>query len=76
MPFLITDNGISGIWMLKNRITFLCTATSSRGLEKILHQIVETPVVMKFPSEYELIHKVSPVEGATIKPCENKEEML
>ena len=31
---------------------------------------------MKFPSEYELINKVSPIEGATVKPCETKEIML
>lgn len=31
---------------------------------------------MKFPSEYELIHNVSPLEGSEIKCCESKEEMF
>jgi hypothetical protein len=54
----------------------MCTATSNRGLEAILHDIVDSPVVMKFPSEYELIHKVSPAEGSEIKVCSDKQIMM
>lgn len=54
---------------MKNKIVYFCTATTNKGLEKILHRLVETPVVFKFSSEYELIHKVSPLEAAEIKTC-------
>jgi hypothetical protein len=64
------------LWALKNRTAFMCTATSNRGLEVILHDIVDSPVVMKFPSEYELTHKVSPSEGSEIKVCADKKIMM
>lgn len=62
--------------MMKKRIAFFCTATSNVGLQRILNSVVNTPLVMKFSSEYELIHKVSPIEGSSIKCCNSKDMMI
>lgn len=57
-------------------MTYFGTATSNRGLEKILHSVVNTPAVLKFQSEYELVNSVSPLEGGKIRPCSTKDEWL
>lgn len=75
-PFSIVNSTLAGLWTFKNRSTYFCTATSNRGLEKILHTIVNTPEVLRFPSEYELINSVSPLDGGTIKPCEDYESKI
>lgn len=74
--FTVANGGMTGLWMLRNRTAFFCTATSNRGLTRILEQVVSKPVVLTFSSEYELIHKVSPIEGNQIKCCATKEAML
>ena len=75
-PFCIANNTLAGLWNMCNRTVFFCTATSNKRLEKIIFQVVGNPVVMQFPSEYELMYKVSPIEGGKIKTCSSKAAMF
>ena len=53
------------------------TATSSVGLERIIMQVItnpEYPKKLSFSSEYELINKISSVDGAKIEPRKTKAE--
>ena len=42
------------------------TATSSPSIERLISNTITPPVLLKFKSEYELVHAVSPVSDPTI----------
>jgi hypothetical protein len=45
------------------------SATSNRGLEKIVYGIFGNHKILSFKSEFEMIHKVSTIGTGDIKPC-------
>ena len=60
--FHVAASGISGLWAFANRRMYAFSASSNRGVERIMYNVVERPQVLSFKSEYELIHGISAVE--------------
>lgn len=58
----------------KNVIAF--SATTSPSHERILFHCVKKPMSLKFISEYEMIHEVSPVSVPNIILCKNEKQKL
>jgi hypothetical protein len=50
------------------------SATTSKGLERIVCDILGDCSIVKFKSEYEMIHKVSTVSNGIIKTFATKDE--
>ena len=45
------------------------SATSSVPYERLINNCICTPTVLKFKSEYEMVHGTSPVTDPSIVPC-------
>ena len=52
------------------------TATSSPAYERLLNNCIGTPKVMRFKSEYEMVHGTSPVQEAIIRSCTDVHSVL
>lgn len=61
---------------MNNREVYLFTATSNKALEKIVYKVLGLYQVMKFKSEFELVHKCSNLEQGIIKPFRSNEEVM
>ena len=65
-PYHIEKQGIKGIWQLKGKRVFAFSATSSISHERLINNCIVRPKVLKFKSEYELIHGTNPITDATV----------
>jgi hypothetical protein len=54
----------------------MLSATSNKGLERIIGDILGDYSILKFKSEYEMINKISNVASGTILTYNSKEEVL
>lgn len=52
---------ITGIWQFKGKKVIAFSATSSIPIERFVNNCIARPFILKFPSEYELIHGISPI---------------
>ena len=68
-PYQVQQNVIKGIWQLCGHKVIAFSATSSSGYERFVHNCITPPAVLKFKSEYELVHATSPVADPTIRSC-------
>ena len=68
-PYHVQKSGAKGLWQLNGRRVIAFTATSSVHYERFVSNCITKPIVLKFKSEYELVHGASPVSDATIIPC-------
>ena len=75
-PYSVQQQGIQGLWQLKGKQVFAFSATSSASYERLLTNCVARPTVLKFKSEYELVHGSSPIADATIVPVADTASML
>jgi len=60
-PYLIRDSNISGLWTLKDKKVIAFSASSSIIYEKFINNCINKPKVLKFKSQYELVHGISPI---------------
>ena len=68
-PYHLKQKSIRGLWELKGRKVIAFSATSSVPYERFVNNCIDKPTVLKFKSEYELIHGVSPVADPTVIAC-------
>ena len=68
-PYIIQHQAIKGIWQLRGHRVIAFTATSSTPYERLVNNCIAPPVVLKFKSEYELLHDIAPVSDPTVIPC-------
>ena len=68
-PYMIQHPAIKGIWQLRGHRVIAFTATSSQPYERLVNNCIVPPVVLKFKSEYELIHDIAPVSDPTVITC-------
>jgi hypothetical protein len=45
------------------------SATSSVPYERLINNCICTPTVLKFKSEYEMVHGTSPITDPSVVPC-------
>ena len=64
--YLLSDTSAKGLWTFRDRQVIAFTATSSPSIERLISNTITPPVLLKFKSEYELVHAVSPVSDPTI----------
>ena len=76
VPFHLHASGLSGLWRFKGRKVYAFTATSSPAYERLLNNCIGAPKVLKFKSEYEMVHGTSPVQEAIIRPCTDHQSVL
>ena len=76
VPYCIHSGGLSGLWKFKGRKVYAFSATSSPAYERLLNNCIGAPRVLKFKSEYEMVHGSSPVQEAIIKPCPDHQSAL
>jgi hypothetical protein len=62
--------------MLTGRKVVLFSATHSKSVERILLGIFGDISLLKFSSEYELLHRASSVSGSVIRTFHTKELLL
>ena len=60
-PYYVHKVGLNGLWNFKGRKVYAFSATSSPPYERLVNNCICTPKVLKFKSEYELVHGMSPV---------------
>lgn len=60
-PFIAEDNGLHGLWKLKEKRVVAFTATSSVCHERFVNNCINKPLVLHFKSEYELKSGVTPI---------------
>ena len=61
VPYSLHASGLSGLWKFKGRKVYAFSATTSPAYEKLLNNCIGAPRVLKFKSEYEMVHGTSPV---------------
>ena len=52
------------------------SATSSQGFERMVSNCIAPPKVLRFKSEYELVHGSSPVQEAIIRSFRSESMLL
>ncbi len=68
ISFKTSPLGIAGIWNLTGRNVFFFSATSSKILERIIDKIFQDHKMIRFSSEFEIVHKCSNLEQGIVKP--------
>lgn len=74
-PYMVAQSKLNGLWCLKDKQVIAFSATSSLAHERLIHNCIIPPMVLKFKSEYELIHGTSPVQYPNIVICKDEEEL-
>ena len=69
MPYLAQQQGVKGIWQLRDKQVFAFSATSSVSHERLLAHCLSRPRVLKFKSEFEMSQGANPVGEADIVVC-------
>jgi hypothetical protein len=67
---------LTGLWALKMKTVIAFTATTSPAHERVVHNCIAPPLVLRFSSEYELIHGISPVQSPNIITCKDESTMF
>lgn len=67
--------GIKGLWALRGKKVIAFSATSSTSYERFMGNVVKQPVVVKFKSEYELVHHTSPIADPAVVACNTEAEV-
>jgi Type III restriction enzyme, res subunit len=75
-PYCLHGIGLSGLWQFKNRRVFAFSATSSPPYERLVNNCIGMPTVLKFKSEYELVHGTSPIQEALIRQVSSKHSLI
>jgi len=57
------------LWQFRGHKVIAFTATSSVSYERLVHHCICPPTVLKFKSEFELVHGTPPVADPTIVSC-------
>lgn len=65
-PYFVTNQGLAGMWQFKSRKVFAFSATTSIAFERFVNNCINALAVLKFASEYELKHGVSPISEGYI----------
>ena len=60
-PYTVIEGSLSGIWSLKDKWVVAFSATTSPIYERLIHNCIRKPKVLKFKSEFELVNEVSPI---------------
>ena len=76
VPYYLHASGLSGLWKFKGRNVYAFSATSSPSYERLLNNCIGAPRVLKFKSEYEMVHGTSPVQEAIIRQCPDHQSAL
>jgi hypothetical protein len=74
--YTINNNAITGVWSLKNFKVIAFSATTSTSLERYVNNCISRPTVLKFTSEYELIHGTTSIQDGHIIACGSRKNML
>lgn len=74
-PYMLRDINITGLWSFKDKKVFAFTASSSIIYEKFINNCINKPKVLKFKSQYEFIHGITPIQEATHVNYKNEEEL-
>ncbi len=75
-PFKACGGSIRGLWLLNNRKVFLFSATHSKSVEKILLGVFDDLSLLKFRSEFEIIHQTSSVAGSVVRTYQSSDLLL
>ena len=75
-PFLATHNGIQGLWSLANRKVLLFSATSHKGMERIVEEVLGKVVSLKFQSEFEILNRSGGATDGLVLTFRSEEELL
>ena len=76
VPYSLHASGLNGLWKLKGRKVYAFSATTSPAYERLLNNCIGAPKVLKFKSEYEMVHGTSPVQEAIIRPVADMAAVL
>lgn len=74
-PYIVQLASIKGLWQLRGKKVFAFSATSSMSHERMVNNVVTTPKILKFRSEYELVHGVSPISDPQVVTFESSEKL-
>jgi hypothetical protein len=75
-PYMVNNGTLNGIWQLRDKKVIAFSATSSVAHERLVNSIIGRPLTLKFKSEYELVHGVTPIQDASIKSCGSTEAVI
>ena len=76
VPYCLHAGGLSGLWKFKGKKVYAFSATSSPAFERLLNNCIGAPRILRFKSEYEMVHGTSPVQEAIIRPCPDHHSVL
>ena len=61
-PYAAFQNSLTGLWRLKEKKVIAFSATTSSIYERLIHNCIGRPTVLKFKSEFELVNGTSPIQ--------------
>lgn len=72
-PFIVQSSSIRGLWSLREKKVIAFSATTSPSYERFVHNCIASPKVLKFKSEYEMVHGSSPIVDPVIIPAKDRD---
>ena len=75
-PYFVQPQVINGLWQFRGHKVIAFTATSSVSYERLVHHCICPPTVLKFKSEFELVHGTAPVADPTIVSCVSNDSLF
>jgi hypothetical protein len=74
--FAVRQQSIRGIWELRQKKVFAFSATSSPAHERILDSCIGAPTILKFKSEYEMMHDACPIVDPVVYASKSNEDRM
>ena len=71
-PFVVRQNVIKSLSLLRGRKVIAFSATSTVPHERLINNCICRPSVLRFKSEYELVHNISPVSDPSVMTFANR----
>ena len=73
-PMIVHSSSIKGLWSLREKQVVAFSATSSSSYERFVFNCIAPPTVLKFKSEFEMVHESSPIVDPLVVPAKTKDE--
>jgi hypothetical protein len=68
-PYAVYNQQLAGVWNFRDKHVIAFSATSSASYERFVANCIVKPKMLKFKSEYELVHGTSPIQDPNIISC-------
>lgn len=65
-PYTVFNGTLNGVWSLASKKAIAFSATSQPEIERLVSNCIIKPKLLRFKSEYEMVHGTSPIQDGVI----------